>query len=607
LQPDTIVTTTQPADELYQDLMYNGQLLQYRERRSRCLSAVADSLLAPFVVLSELEPGRPFSVRLMKRHDFTVESAIQRLRLLQVESLDDHAGGDGGGGDDEEGGGGGAGRTVKELSKLEHTLLLRSALDFSKTNMVCAMGGLILHLLHSSIFSQLEADPLLEPILIRAINTIPDSDVLEVDAATMASLGVFVSEAHPGGGTRSKEGLSLFGQLNRTRTQPGAQLLRHWLTYPSTNVECLLQRQQHIAYFVQPNNAVRRSTAIIAHDSLFRRALFALTSRPRVPVALDWLSEQELTGHLRQHLRHVKDITRLLLRFQDKPAKPVHYRSLVAVSETHEVYLRTPLGSIAALRLIRLLAVRFCVQSLDNMLGIHGLIQDRVDDLPLFSSLHSLFVREIASLSETITGVLKIGNDEDGGGDWGVGGGGGRARKRRGATVDGMEAPLDVRDGVSRKLDHMRDLYVRIDALLSEESAEDHRQLHRQGRLPAELIDQLVLVYMPQIGFLAKLPADPQTSPRAMERSQSLRGFEFKFRTYTDIFYKSDTTNRLDEQYGDIQGYITDARHNIIRQVQAKIMSFAEVLANIGSKMAELDWSGSAQRQQWTEWSTLVA
>jgi hypothetical protein len=36
---------------------------------------------------------------------------------------------------------------------------------------------------------------------------------------------------------------------------------------------------------------------------------------------------------LRQHLRHVKDITRLLLRFQDKPAKPVDYRSLVAVSE----------------------------------------------------------------------------------------------------------------------------------------------------------------------------------------------------------------------------------------------------------------------------------
>jgi hypothetical protein len=290
LQPDTIVTTTQPTDELYQNLMYNGQLQQHKERRSRWLSAVADSLLAPFVVMSELEPGRPFSVRFMKRHDFTVESAIQRLRLLQVESLDDHAAGGGDGGDNEEGGGGG-GRTVKELSKLEHTLLLRSALDFCKTNMVCAMGGLILHLLHSSIFSQLEADPLLEPILIRAINTIPDSDVLEVDAATMASLGVFVSEAHPGGGTRSKEGLSLFGQLNRTRTQPGAQLLRHWLTYPSTNIECLLQRQQHIAYFVQPNNAVRQATTRTAHGtSASKKSVCAHISRTCFCV-LDWLFE----------------------------------------------------------------------------------------------------------------------------------------------------------------------------------------------------------------------------------------------------------------------------------------------------------------------------
>jgi len=56
----------------------------------------------------------------MKRHEFGLDSAIQRLRLLQVEDLasdSEHS-------------------SIRDLNKIEHTLLLKSAIDFAKTNMV---------------------------------------------------------------------------------------------------------------------------------------------------------------------------------------------------------------------------------------------------------------------------------------------------------------------------------------------------------------------------------------------------------------------------------------------------------------------------------------
>ncbi len=71
----------------------------------------------------------------MKRTEFTVETAVQRLRLLQVDELNQSGLFDGRGaseGDEEEKGS----ADVKDMTKLEHTLMLRSAIDFSKGNMV---------------------------------------------------------------------------------------------------------------------------------------------------------------------------------------------------------------------------------------------------------------------------------------------------------------------------------------------------------------------------------------------------------------------------------------------------------------------------------------
>lgn len=129
------------------------------------------------------------------------------------------------------------------------------------------MGGLVLYLLNSSIFSQLEADRLMEPICIRSLQAIPDGDVLQVDGATLDSLGMVMAEAHPasvgggGGARRSKEGFSVYSTINHTKTLSGGRMLKHWLMFPSTDLNIIRHRQDHVEYFVRPANSVSCSSS----------------------------------------------------------------------------------------------------------------------------------------------------------------------------------------------------------------------------------------------------------------------------------------------------------------------------------------------------------
>jgi len=136
-----------------------------------------------------------------------------------------------------------------------------------RRDQVCAMGGLVLYLLNSSIFSQLEADRLMEPICIRSLQSIPDGDVLQVDGATLDSLGMVMAEAHPaavggGGARRGKEGFSVYSTINHTKTLSGGRMLKHWLMFPSTDLDTIRHRQDHVEYFVRPANSVSRWSMI---------------------------------------------------------------------------------------------------------------------------------------------------------------------------------------------------------------------------------------------------------------------------------------------------------------------------------------------------------
>jgi len=215
IRPDVIVTTAQWSEELYQQLAFN-----------------------------DLDHRHAYQVKVMKRAEFATESAMQRLRLLQIDKLH---GGDGGIGQ----------RSVKQMNTLELSLMLTSVIDFEQVQMVRAMGGLITYLLQSSVFSQLEAgDRFMEPVHLRSIAPIPHSHTLFVDRGTMDALAVFVQEQHPGLANRKKEGFSVFSVLNQTKTNMGSRMLRQWLEHPTTDIDVINQRQDHVQYFTEPSNSV---------------------------------------------------------------------------------------------------------------------------------------------------------------------------------------------------------------------------------------------------------------------------------------------------------------------------------------------------------------
>lgn len=61
--------------------------------------------------------------------------------------------------------------------------------------------------------------------------------------------------------------------------------------------------------------------------------------------------------------------------------------------------------------------------------------------------------------------------------------------------------------------------------------------------MPDDLLSHYQLVYLPQLGFLAKLPLRPGVTDAAT----TIPNFEFKFRTEADVFYKNHTTYDMDE------------------------------------------------------------
>ncbi len=73
--------------------------------------------------------------------------------------------------------------------------------------------------------------------------------------STHSALHVFRADPHPSVfKAETKEGLSLFALLNRTRTAAGAARLREWLRVPSRALPTVLARHDAVAFFASPTH-----------------------------------------------------------------------------------------------------------------------------------------------------------------------------------------------------------------------------------------------------------------------------------------------------------------------------------------------------------------
>ncbi|KAK1786485.1 hypothetical protein P4O66_018161 [Electrophorus voltai] len=83
-------------------------------------------------------------------------------------------------------------------------------------------------------------------------------DVVYVDRDTYSVLQIFKSELHPSVyklQSGEKEGLSLYGILNRCRCKFGSNLLRQWFHRPTRDLGVLRRRQEVVRFFTSPRNS----------------------------------------------------------------------------------------------------------------------------------------------------------------------------------------------------------------------------------------------------------------------------------------------------------------------------------------------------------------
>ncbi|XP_004624357.1 mutS protein homolog 5 isoform X2 [Octodon degus] len=143
----------------------------------------------------------------------------------------------------------------ESMTATEKILFLSSIIPFDCLLTVRALGGLLKFLGRRRIGVELEDSNVSVPIL--GFKKFALTHLVSIDQDTYSVLQIFKSESHPSVykvASGLKEGLSLFGILNRCRCKWGEKLLRLWFTRPTQDLGELNARLDVIQFFLLPQN-----------------------------------------------------------------------------------------------------------------------------------------------------------------------------------------------------------------------------------------------------------------------------------------------------------------------------------------------------------------
>jgi DNA mismatch repair protein MSH5 len=112
--------------------------------------------------------------------------------------------------------------------------------------------GALLNYLQTNIFNMDDG-----MIMVSDVRQLELISYLRIDSSSFRALQIFSEEKHPEvikGVGRSKEGFSLFGLFDRTRSLPGRQCLREWMMKPFSDKERIARRQDGVAMTSRSTN-----------------------------------------------------------------------------------------------------------------------------------------------------------------------------------------------------------------------------------------------------------------------------------------------------------------------------------------------------------------
>ncbi|XP_062522502.1 mutS protein homolog 5-like isoform X2 [Corticium candelabrum] len=162
----------------------------------------------------------------------------------------------------------------------ERSIYSTSLLPMDSANTIRCLGALCKYLDKHRVNVELETSDVRVPIL--AVKTFSLDDVMIIDDNTLSALQVFLKEYHPSAykASSTREGLSLFGICNRTRTTIGSRRLKLWFLQPLRDITVLQKRINAVEFLTSTRHVdvVQSLVDCLRHVKNVPRILSRMTS-----------------------------------------------------------------------------------------------------------------------------------------------------------------------------------------------------------------------------------------------------------------------------------------------------------------------------------------
>ncbi|KAF9923346.1 MutS protein msh5 [Mortierella alpina] len=177
---------------------------------------------------------------------------------------------------------------MHETSQRGAQIHLSNLIDIQSTESVASAGAIISFLFRQGPTQRSSRNE--HSLMIFSVGSFVIDSFMFINPNTISSLQIFQDETHPSMHTSirgRKEGLSLFGVLDQTKTPQGRYLLKQWLFKPSIDPAVLHARHQTVECFTRTENQTTIGQLIdsLSHIKNIPRVLQAL---PRKATIAEW-------------------------------------------------------------------------------------------------------------------------------------------------------------------------------------------------------------------------------------------------------------------------------------------------------------------------------
>ncbi|KAH7915490.1 DNA mismatch repair protein MutS [Hygrophoropsis aurantiaca] len=206
---------------------------------------------------------------------------------------------------------------------------------------ISSIGALLDHLSRIRAASEFD-DTGIEGLDVRGIEALTLDQVMHINADALFSLQIFENENHASiHSDKTKEGLSLFGTLDGTRTSLGRSLLRTWLLRPSLSLQVISARHDAIECFIHPENMAS-------------------------------------TNALHTHLKGIKNVPRTLSQLRSGKAGVTEWQGLVKFTY-HSAMLRDALAELYQAEDVEVVTRLIAVMDIGSFKQVGNAVNETID------------------------------------------------------------------------------------------------------------------------------------------------------------------------------------------------------------------------------------